>query len=114
MPKTMTWPKEELESMCMQLQIQIERRNGNSYLATSDREINLVLQNHLQRKLEQVKAALHKIEVGTYGLCEVCGGRINPERLQALPYATTCIKCERKRENGRNGSLTKQAISLNN
>jgi DnaK suppressor protein len=35
---------------------------------------------------------------GTYGQCEVCGGRIPLARLEALPYATMCIACQRELE----------------
>ena len=50
---------------------------------------NLALKQHLERLLAQIEAAVRRIEQGVYGLCERCGQAINPERLQALPYATT-------------------------
>ena len=37
--------------------------------------------------LAQVRAALRRIEDGTYGTCEYCGGPITPKRLEALPWA---------------------------
>jgi RNA polymerase-binding protein DksA len=48
--------------------------------------------------LEQVEAALEKIEEGTYGTCEVCEKSIAPERLEALPFAALCLDCQRQRE----------------
>jgi len=33
------------------------------------------------------------LETGDYGLCTQCGDEINPARLDALPYVTTCINC---------------------
>lgn len=59
---------------------------------------NLALHVNLQRLLDQVDDALAKFDKGTYGLCEDCGGRIDPARLKALPYATRCIQCQQKRE----------------
>lgn len=56
---------------------------------------NLALKKHLERLLAQIEAAVRRIEQGVYGLCERCGQAINPERLQALPYATTCLSCAR-------------------
>lgn len=56
---------------------------------------NLALKNHLERLLAQIEAAVRRIEQGVYGLCERCGQAINPERLEALPYATTCLSCAR-------------------
>ncbi len=41
--------------------------------------------------LAAVRAALDRIEQGTYGTCEVCGRPIPRERLDAVPYATLCI-----------------------
>ncbi|HEB82427.1 MAG TPA: TraR/DksA family transcriptional regulator [Gammaproteobacteria bacterium] len=43
--------------------------------------------------LNQVNAALLRIERGEYGICEKCGEQIDPKRLEALPFATTCINC---------------------
>ncbi len=40
----------------------------------------------------QVRKALGKINIGSYGICEVCGEPINKERLIAYPEATTCVK----------------------
>ena len=48
--------------------------------------------------LEQVEAALEKIEAGTYGTCEVCEKSIAPERLEALPFAALCLNCQRQKE----------------
>ncbi len=36
----------------------------------------------------------------TAGLCEACGGKIEPERLEALPEAVRCVACERASESG--------------
>ena len=56
------------------------------------------LRQNLQRLLGQVNDALAKFDQGTYGLCEVCGDPIDRARLEALPYATLCIKCQRQLE----------------
>ncbi len=56
---------------------------------------NLALKKHLERLLAQIEAAVRRIEQGVYGLCERCGQAIHPERLEALPYATTCLGCAR-------------------
>lgn len=44
-------------------------------------------------ELSLVKGALKRITEGLYGNCVTCDDAINPERLLALPYTTTCIKC---------------------
>ena len=45
--------------------------------------------------LNQVEAALERIEKGTYGVCQQCGREIGTERLEAVPYAARCIDCAR-------------------
>jgi DnaK suppressor protein len=44
-------------------------------------------------ELQQIDDALRRIEAGSYGRCSKCGVPIGPERLQAVPYASTCIVC---------------------
>lgn len=48
---------------------------------------------NLQMLREQYGLALERIELGTYGTCEGCGGQIEDERLEALPTANTCLSC---------------------
>ncbi|MEM7783830.1 MAG: TraR/DksA family transcriptional regulator [Planctomycetota bacterium] len=46
------------------------------------------------RELQNVELALLKMKDGTYGKCDGCAGNIPLARLQALPYASLCIKCK--------------------
>lgn len=62
------------------------------------RERDLALRSNARDLLEQVTAALRRLDEGTYGICADCGGPIAPERLEALPYATLCINCQAARE----------------
>ena len=48
--------------------------------------------------LAEIDAALKRIDDGTYGICTNRGEQIPVERLEALPYATLCIDCQRERE----------------
>lgn len=53
-----------------------------------------------QKTLAEVEAALHRMDRGTYGVCESCGEDIPEARLRALPWARYCLKCaERRRRN---------------
>lgn len=61
---------------------------------TFEEEKALALEAHLVGLLGKVDEALRRFEQGTYGICEECGQPIAPERLEALPYATTCLKCQ--------------------
>ena len=55
----------------------------------------VILAQNEEQLLEDVEAALQRIEAGTYGNCERCGRKIPKERLDALPQAATCIECAR-------------------
>lgn len=50
------------------------------------------------RELGMVERALEKMREGTYGKCEVCTKSIPVARLQALPFTTFCIGCQREVE----------------
>ena len=63
-----------------------------------EREKNLTVQRTLKVSLREVNEALHKVDQGTYGLCETCGKPIAEKRLRALPGATHCIECQSRLE----------------
>jgi len=50
------------------------------------------------RELNQIDRALLRLKQGTYGVCEGCGSKIPVGRLNALPYTTLCIACQREME----------------
>jgi DnaK suppressor protein len=63
---------------------------------TFERERDLSLSNNARDLIEKIGHALARMERGTYGRCEVCGDPIEPERLDALPYATLCLADARR------------------
>ena len=65
---------------------------------SSNDEINAQLAEVENRELASIEIALEKMKNGTYGKCEACRKNIPMARLQALPYATLCIDCQRKAE----------------
>ncbi len=69
-------------------------------LDTSSDEISSQLAEVEARELANVEIDMEKMKQGSYGLCEACKKSIPLARLQALPYATLCIKCQREAENG--------------
>jgi len=60
-----------------------------------EREKTLALVHGLERKLDSLDRAIHLAQNGTYGICEQCGERIDPARLEILPHATLCLRCQR-------------------
>ena len=63
-----------------------------------EQELTLNLLGSEKDVLEQIEAALKRIEEGTYGRCEECGGAIPKARLEAIPYAALCVKCALREE----------------
>lgn len=76
--------------------------SADAAVDTANDEINSQLAELESRELEQIENALKRIERGTYGRCELCNHKISEARLNALPYTSTCIDCQRESE--RSGS----------
>ena len=57
-----------------------------------DRELDEGLEEGAQQTLDEIDAALLRLEDGSYGVCEVCGEPIGAQRLSALPWTRFCIK----------------------
>ena len=69
-------------------------------LDTAQDEISSQLAEVESRELANIERALVRIKAGNYGECEICNERIPLARLNALPYATSCIECQRAAETG--------------
>jgi len=67
-------------------------------LDSAQDEISSQLAEVESRELGSIDQALDRMKDGTYGKCEGCNSNIPLARLQALPYATCCIECQRKLE----------------
>jgi DnaK suppressor protein len=63
-----------------------------------DREINYLLSDRDRTKLNSIDQALERIDDGTYGICESCGGEITAERLKVMPFTRLCVQCQSERE----------------
>jgi DnaK suppressor protein len=76
--------------------------NAPSHLADRSNQeaesvVNIGLaENEAALRLE-IDEAIARLDDGTYGVCEECGGEIAPERLEALPYSRLCIQCAKQR-----------------
>jgi DnaK suppressor protein len=57
---------------------------------------DLALRQNAEQLLTKVEDALERFERGTYGTCKYCGAEIDPARLKALPYATSCLRCQQR------------------
>ena len=61
-----------------------------------EQEFTLSLMEHDGSALEQIEAALVRIEDGNYGVCLECEAKIPKARLQVLPHTPHCVKCAEK------------------
>lgn len=59
-------------------------------------EKRLAMERRLRDSLAELSHALDKFESGTYGKCEQCGNDIEPDRLEARPQASLCMRCKAK------------------
>lgn len=63
-----------------------------------ERDQEMTLLANARDMLFQTRHALERIDSGTYGTCENCGGPIGKARLQAFPRATFCVTCKQRQE----------------
>jgi DnaK suppressor protein len=106
--------KEMLEGERIRLHGEVERLGINeeenlgygNHMADDASEVfeqakNLALRQALLRQMEQIDAALERLEKGVYGYCTECGDKIDMARLEVMPSASLCIACMQRRESGR-------------
>ena len=56
---------------------------------------------NLNRTIQQIEEALHRIDDGSYGVCKVCGQLIRKPRLLNQPFVLTCMECQSEMEKNR-------------
>ena len=60
----------------------------------SDRNFTLRLRDRERKLVAKIKEAIKRIESGSFGTCESCGGEIEEKRMLARPVTTECIDCK--------------------
>lgn len=89
--------KAEADSLVQEAEpgdIQFDEESGEGGTTTVDRERDLALSAQARAAVEEIDAALAKIDAGTYGICERCKQPIVRARLAALPHAKLCVRCK--------------------
>src|ERR1700680_2955876 len=61
-----------------------------------DEAVSLRLNGHEYVQLRQIQEALDRLQLGEFGMCLSCAEAIPPKRLQALPWAKYCVKCQER------------------
>jgi len=80
-----------------------------------EREVSFATRDLLVERANRLAEALERLRGGMYGTCEECGEPIAPARLQAMPEATTCVRCQDRleRTGERRGSSTGEITARN-
>jgi len=105
-----TMARQRLEEICDELDRSITVLNGDAVQAATSRdypqdpadaganlsenERSAAVLAVARRQRSDVLAALHRIDLGTYGTCADCGGMVPEGRLEAKPEAARCVACQ--------------------
>lgn len=109
--------EEEIARLRSYLETELERGAGGEEEASDtaadiyEREKTLALIGTLENKLASIDHALRSTMSGEYGICERCRQEIEAGRLEAMPHATLCVRCqsEAERRFGRRPRVSEQA-----
>ena len=66
--------------------------------AKHEEHIQIKIMERKMKFMEKIKAALKRIEKGSFGECQHCGSEISLRRLEARPTASLCVRCQEKLE----------------
>jgi len=88
----------ELEDLGHTKQSSTAGDSADAAFDSSGEELASQLAEIESREMQQIERALKRLKQGTYGLCEACNCKIPVIRLNALPFSTLCIKCQREME----------------
>jgi DnaK suppressor protein len=88
----------ELEDLAHTKHSSVSGDAADAAFEASGEEMASTLAELEAKELAQIERALRRLKAGTYGICEVCSCKIPILRLNALPYSTMCIKCQRETE----------------
>ncbi len=76
-----------------------------------DRDFALSLLSQEQDALYEIDQALKRIELGTYGVCEMSGKPIMHARLEAIPFARFTVECQSQLEKQNKASRVRQSVT---
>jgi RNA polymerase-binding transcription factor DksA len=76
-----------------------------------DRDFALSLLSQEQDALYEIDQALKRIELGTYGVCEMSGKPIGHARLEAIPFARFTVECQSQLEKQNRASRVRQSVT---
>lgn len=111
MPFSYEGARQKLRTERVELQEQLRQLESDEYEGVGygnhmaddgteafEQTVGVGFRQRFEFALEQVDLALTKLDDGTYGICEDCGGRIDRARLEVLPQAVYCLECQAEHE----------------
>jgi len=107
-----SWPdalRDNLETKKSELTARLERITANlrrgletdskeRAIQLEDSEVIDALGNEAREELGKISIALQRLDAGIFGLCSICGSVISTKRIEAYPYASSCIDCATREE----------------
>ena len=87
--------KEEADALAAEREpgdVQFDEESGEGDTLAVERDFDLALSAQARQQVEEIDAALARIDEGTYGICRVSGLPIPKERLRAIPWATERVE----------------------
>ena len=88
----------DMEAMRSAAHTQYGKRIGDHTVDAQEHTNRLATAGSLERLEHEVRAALLKLDSGSYGYCDRCHQPIAPQRLEVLPWAARCLACEQSGE----------------
>ena len=64
----------------------------------NDLHVRLALKQTDHKLFRAIEDAIHRVDQGTYGICQDCENEIAPARLEAVPWTRVCIECKSKQD----------------
>lgn len=95
--------RDDLRKKIREAAVAVEGGAGTSNLGDvanddAERDVNTQLASLESRELVKIERAIKAIREGRYGSCDTCSKPIPVERLNALPYTSHCVACQRQQE----------------
>jgi RNA polymerase-binding transcription factor DksA len=97
------WFRSELEQL---RRFRLDQLTDLSYEAAADDvqgEVTAALMAGARTALAEIDAALFRLAIGSFGVCQRCGRAIPVDRLEAIPMAGLCLQCQYAKESHRPG-----------
>lgn len=92
---------ERVEEIAEELRAPVSQSFSEQAIERESDEVLTDLEAASIAEIAAIRAALDRLEEGTYGECASCGKAIAPARLEAIPYTALCVDCASAQESSR-------------